>query len=229
MPYVPHMRLTVRGVFMGPAAPVEEWQWGVNLQGIQGDPGTVQATDLASAVDAVTDLWSAPTLGMSNLVRVREVKLAPIGAAGKYTSDPLIANVDIPGGLASPPTYPPQVALVVSLMTPRRGPSGRGRVYLPSPNFAIGSDWRMPQARCDDIAAAFGNFVRDLARTGGDTPFPTDALYTVIVASTKGENNPVNAVRVGQALDTVRSRRRGLVENYRVNDTTTNVTPLPGR
>lgn len=228
MPYVPHMRATFRGQFMGPQGPVEDWQFGLALKGIVGDPGTVQQGDLDSVVDAISGLWGNTDMGLSDRVPVKEVKVAPIGADGKYTSGPLIASVNIPGGIASPPTFPPQVALVISLMTATRGSSGRGRVYLPAPNFPIGADWRIPTSHTTAQAVAFAQFIKDLASTGEPTPFPTDALYTVCVASSKGLLSPVSGVRVGQALDTMRSRRRSLVENYVASDSVTNVVPLPG-
>jgi hypothetical protein len=215
MPFQPHIRLTFRGAFTTPAV-IEEFSFGVNCAPIQGTPNAPNQAMLDSAVDAVGQYWARPALQMPTGRPIREVKVAAIGVDGKYTSDPMIAAVNLPGG-ASEPQYlaPPQVALVVSLNTGRRGPTGRGRWYLPCPSYRFLDDLVLSTPLAQAVANESAAFLKDLETTFQDEI--VGGLLVPVVASSKGYNTVVTSVRVGRVTDTMRSRRTSLPEQYGAN------------
>ena len=210
MAYAPHQRLTLVGT-LGPAsAPVENFSLRVCLSNANGIGRDAQ--DLFDDYVAdTTAFWGRGTTGISQFAILREIKLAKIGEDGKYTSDPRIASVTVPGfATGSAPLHPYQVALAVSLGTNRRGPRGKGRFYLPCPQVSMTADGLIPSAERDFIETSVAEWITDL--NNHPSVDVTDA--EVVVASSFGFNSKVTSVRVGRVLDTVRSRRRNLDEAY---------------
>ncbi len=212
--FINHLRLTLSGEFQGHsnAAVYERFSFRVNMS----DPGDVSssrfsADGLADVVADCTAFFGSPGAAISADCRLREVKWAKIGPNGLYRADPLIAAVNTPGGGGPGLRYPPQIALAVSLQSATRGPRGKGRFYLPGPSLAFDPSDAL-------IAAAAAGGVRDAATAwlnnlnawpGIDANDPK-----VTIASTSGINSDVTGVRVGRALDTIRSRRGDLPEGY---------------
>jgi hypothetical protein len=212
MPIERHTRLTLKGDFMGTTAPVEIWQFGLKYE----TPGTGEGrslADLQTAANAVPAVWTEHLAPLHHpRIRLRGVRVSEHveGGLTRQTSDGSFAQADWVGLLnASAGTatmYPLQVAGVVSLMTPRAGSSGRGRVFLPQLRFPMGDQWRYATAAVDEVAVAFAGFLADLEPIVGAAQ----------VFSYKGFHSPVSAVRVGDVPDTQRSRREQMDEAYRV-------------
>jgi hypothetical protein len=177
-------------------------------------PGT-DAERVAQANDYFAD-WSAFVTRAASLipgaVSLTRVKVASIGPLGLYTRDswestsPAVAGTNASGGL-----MPAQTAMVASLMTSRRGPTGRGRMYLPCRSLNIGSDSRIAAADALGLAGSVATLLNALNNEPGLDPA---ADQQVVVASSKGFNTLVTGVRVGRVPDTVRSRRSQLIEEY---------------
>lgn len=217
MAYAEHIRMTALGR-LGSASG-ERFSYSLNFGTNNGAallPFT--AAGLQDAFDDcaadVVAFHGSQGAGISPPAVLEEVKFARIGTDGKYTDDPYLVNVtDTPGGSNSGFTggTPPQSALCISLTTGRRGPSGKGRFYVPM--FATQIDSAtllMPDAIRDAAQAQAATFIEALGNQPG-----IDALgLKVVVASTKGYNTVVNGVRVGRVVDTIRSRRRQLPEAY---------------
>lgn len=168
--------------------------------------------------DALTDMAADCVAFFGNLntgihgsTVLTEVKLASIGADGKYTDEPFVEAVSQAGGWTQGAVlHPYQVSLAVSLDTDRRGASGRGRIYLPTPGFALQTDSTIQTVHAEGVRDQVATLLTNLNNNAGfDT---TDT--SVVIASSKGFNSPVTSVRVGRLLDTVRSRRRSLGEKY---------------
>ena len=213
--YTPHLRVTASGTFQnGPTGPVlERWTWRLNLS----DPLAGNATSFSQARcdDYAADI-SAFHARIETLIysfcRLTEVKLARIGANGKYTENSFLKVVDIPGGLGNQMTRPPQVALAVSLGSATRGPRGQGRFYLPGPAATLGTDLTITAGDQESIRTSIDTLFQNLHNTPlvdtlGSTP-------RVTIASSKGVNSDVTFFRLGRALDTIRSRREDLKEGY---------------
>jgi hypothetical protein len=217
MPTPAHLRVTALGRL---ASSGERFSYGLNIANLTGsfqnfvqndEPMKALMDDIAADIVA---FHGDPLMTISPRAVLEEVKFANIGADGKYTTDPYIKNVpDTPGG------YPvqseisfmyPQNCLAISLSTDRRGPTGKGRFFVPMVMAGTDTDCRITQTLTTQYATraqAFLNAVNNLP--GLDT-----RDYAVVVASTKGYVSRVTGVRVGRVVDTMRSRRTSIPEDY---------------
>lgn len=211
--YASHYRLTMRGTLYGG---VENFSIGVNIAKGHGNSdaeGSIQPSQ-GTFDDLVADcqaFWAAPLLSMPSSHVLREVKLGFIGTNGLYTRNPFISPVlTTAGALTTGARQAPQVALAVTLHTAKRGPRGRGRFYLPAPGLPLGADARLSDVHRDEVRSAVVTFLDNINNEAG-----LDALdLGVTVASSYGDNSAVTGVRVGRVFDTIRSRRRSVVEDY---------------
>ncbi len=197
-----HRRLTFEGIFGTVAAPVEEWSFRLNL-GVGEGPDS-GATLLTAAANA----YSANLPGkLSAAAILRRIKFAKIGADGRYESAPIISEQNI-AGLGSPGNgMPLSTAVACSLTTGRRGPTGRGRIYLPAPMVGTLSPvGLMTPAIAQGIATSVAAFLSAINGPAG--------FGDVNIVSTKGYMTPVQGVRVGVVPDVIRSRREKLLEAY---------------
>lgn len=219
MAFAEHIRMTALGR-LGSASG-ERFSYGLNIAHVGSTPFT------ANFLTPNADVWEdfaadvrafhgSANTNLSSRAILEEVKFAVIGTDGKYKEDPVVVNVvDCPGGSVEVDNVqqlvPPQSALVISLVTARRGPTGKGRFYLPMPVVGVSADTlQISDGFRDSVASSAQTFLNNLNNQPG-----MDVLdLQVVVASTKGYNTPVTGVRVGRVLDTVRSRRRGLLEAY---------------
>jgi hypothetical protein len=209
VPYVPHTRVTFGGTFGPVATAVEQWSFRLNIN------RTASVGAPVEVANAMRDAWQTH-LGNRCRARVRltQVKVAEIGADGKYgpNGNPGIWSGDIAATGGDNTLVPNQIALAISLTTDQRGPSSRGRFFLPLPVYAADPDGRLDVASAGTIraaAAAFLNAVNVAASNG--TPL---APRKVGILSVRGTNPEVTGVRVGRVPDTMRSRRRSMLEEH---------------
>jgi hypothetical protein len=211
-----HLRLTVSGVFGTAAAPQERWSFTVNadddntatsesdFQAIGTGLATAYASNIASVMPAnvvLTETRVARILG-GNAGQ-------PQGQTATRADGSYVQAVQAwdAAGAKGAINAPPQLAVCVSLVTGRAGASGKGRFFLPMVGFAPSlTDRRLTAADCGEVANAARDFVQDVNAITG--------FGGVVVASTKGYLSPVTAVRVGRAIDTIRSRRGDIPEGY---------------
>lgn len=223
-----HWRATFLGKFSPQPtfAPFEDWQFGINFGAPDGSRGVMPTDGLgtysnvptADYTEAAEDLRldfeafiAAPGLALQNQCWGTEVKLALIGDDGKYLADPWLS-----APLASTKRgtgtllYPPQMAAAISLTTERRGPSGKGRFYVPAPSVAC-TNGRMSSTARLALAEAGAAFLRNLAQWPGVEPANS---AVPVVASSKGYLSTVTGVRVGDRFDVIRSRAGQIAEEY---------------
>lgn len=130
------------------------------------------------------------------------------------------------GGGSNKP-LPLEDTVVVSLygylpgtFVPERGRK-RGRMYLPPMDSeALTTDtprWgRLAVAAQGDLKTAAGNFFNDMqGKSVGDDPLGIGQSWELVVLSKTGSlATPVQAIRVGDVIDTQRRRRNKLPEAY---------------
>lgn len=206
-----HTLVTWRGDLVNPAggATLEQWSFG-----LRGPAGPVLAeSNLNSAATQAKTAW---TENLSSLFAVdivlRGVEVARVGVDGRYrrredgSFELGIDEGDISGTAAVAAYYPAQTALVASLSTARNGPTGKGRIFLPWVSaFGVGSDRLISVVDAQNVAGRVANFVEQVA---------TAVLGEVQVVSSKGYASKVTGVAVGRVPDTMRSRRKDLIEDY---------------
>lgn len=156
-------------------------------------------------------------LGYSSAVDLRWGKFNKIGPDGRYASATETHVLDLPApvpGLQTPAASIPQVALAVSWGTGRaRGPASRGRIYVPMPQ-------QVPQLTTGRLTAAqtakaADNWAALLQEWGDEPGIDMSGLVPSVVSSVgTGAAEPITRVRVGDVLDTMRSRRNAMEEVY---------------
>lgn len=212
-----HVRVEFRGTFGDVnRTSQEEWSWSLRHADIPeyNDPG--QMNPVAEAIVGRYQRWVSPIMP-SNAV-LRTVKISritvrpPLRDATVVRTTPsgeLVQGVHetaIPGD-TGPINAPPQLAVCVSLITPRRGATGKGRLFLPMPGLVPSLlDRRLSAQDAGQIAGNMRNLVSDLNGLLG--------FGSVSVVSSKGFVSPVTEVKVGRTVDTIRSRRNRLPEDY---------------
>lgn len=215
----------VSGIFGSVAGPAEEWSFRLMVRDyITNDQAKRQAF-----ADAIATSWATNVRPLHpntvHRTRVRVVALTDNGA-GKHKylkradgSYVLADNlVTAQGSGVSSVVLPPQVAVTASLQTAAAGARGKGRVFLPFTVHPLAAtDFRISETDALAIANGFRLFVQGINTAAGANQDTVNAVPRVCVYS--GADNvlrPVTQVKVGRALDTMRSRRGDLPEGYSI-------------
>lgn len=202
--YQPHYRLA----FGGPLCVVEQWSCRLNITSATTLPDSAEADAmLPDLVDAISTWVASSGANLSAATELSWVKFNEINALGHYVDADNSRVSEVNPAVAGYGTLkvPPQVAIVVSLRTAHaRGKAHAGRMYTPAlfcaPTSAgLGNDY-------DAIVTAATLLLNTI--NGVVTP------AGVSIISATGESNAVTRVAVGKVFDTMRTRRRGLAEEY---------------
>lgn len=202
MPYEAHTRVVMNGTLGDQVAPFEIWSMGLALDGA-GDFQTQQQADQIGTI--CQNYFSNGLAGIAPLARLREVAVSQVGVDGKQIGETLRVPMNVPGG-GNASLVPAQIAYRVSIGSGLRGRSQRGGWYVPVPTFS-------PSSTTGQIseAAAGGACEAALAFL---LSFQGNLNGRVCVPSGVAGNVPVNEVRVGRVLDTIRRRRNAIPEAY---------------
>lgn len=215
-----HFKFTVRGSFLNSP---ETWSFGFHMS---NDNSTSGNADLSNVHEDQVTAALAALFGaaeMSNKVQVDDWRCYDIGNDGKMRGNGPLLHAFAPNelkGVSSASLYPPQVAVAISTISDNRGPAKRGRFYLPGPTVALANDWRMDIAAATAYAAQATTFLKavsdsidlDLAESAygcNVSPGPP--------GSSTGTLQGIDHIEVGRALDTIRNRRKSLLEEPHVH------------
>jgi hypothetical protein len=188
----------------------ETWQFGVRCRATPV-AGVLDLDSLVNAMAAPTQtLWTNATMGFTNAARLLSLKAAYILETGKYPADVAASVYTYPAPVlgSNAGTFPlPQQTLAVSFSgnTPR-GRASKGRIYLPPQNFAITNDGRISVAAADAFEAPIVTWLTALKGTA--------QVGEILIMSKldAGKTTVINKVSIGRVVDTMRSRRRSLLE-----------------
>lgn len=219
MTYLPHWRATFKGGFRAGSSGegYEEWNTSLAI-----NPGLVRNwQDGAQAVvDDLCEDFQTLLVDLESRVSsstyFHEVRLDSIAASGRTDQEAVFAKPPIENWAGQGlPVMPPQCAVVLTLDTKTRGRSRFGRMYLPLLGVTVGADGLMGAGLATTIATAGAKFITNVGNTPG-----VDLNFAPVVASGVGTGslNEIRSIRVGRAVDTMRSRRRNLDEGYIVQD-----------
>lgn len=194
-----------------------EGNYSCNLPGIS----TFRPDDWLNdnVADAVTT-WLAATNFFPNKTQVDSIVAYGMqdGAVAEVGAGP--AKVELrfktghkPIGASSTAALPPQCSIVASWVTAVAGRHGKGRIYLPAPTTAVvTTDGGLISSTVQSgIASTTATLVADLAYSGVGADSYADMVVT---GSPWVRYSRVEAVRVGQVMDTQRRRRNQLTETY---------------
>lgn len=221
MPVPAHYLITWGGVFGSVAAPVERWQFSLKRTGIASTQNAFPTQDvLLTALTALQGSFQSRYLNKLQAgIRHTFTDIRFIGSDGKQPKDAAGAyagarrlETDGPSGASGLPRYPYQVAVVTSLNTARSGPSGKGRFFLPAPDYPLSNDGRISATDAGGLASTAKDFLGEVNAVTIEA-----GAGPVSVMSSKGYASPVTSVRVGRVLDTHRSRRSDMLEGFSPN------------
>lgn len=212
-----HHHATLFGTMFGGN---EIWTTGFAL-GVNGggDEGTAPSVAEAQAVfEAFKTMWIGTANGFNVNFKLQGCKIAHVNTEG--TSDVSLtqfynAPTDVAGGYTSN-TNPAQITAAATLQTlTTRGRGSKGRMFLPGVGFEVGTDGKLAVTQATTLANVMKTF---LDTVNASTAVPG----VVILNSAEVAGVPYKAplatkvasVKVGTVLDTQRSRRNKLVEQY---------------
>ena len=189
--------------------------WSVNpcweINGQLGAPvSPAQALTIATALGAVTvnsSLQACMAVGTRVLgYRVESRSLAGVLESQAEFTRPTPVNGN--GGTV----LPYNSAIVISLRTPGVGASSRGRLYWPATGIALqAADYRISAASAGGIATGAKTYLSAMeAAIKATLP---EANLTVWSRKTANFHD-VNAIQVGNVVDSQRRRRDALIEGY---------------
>lgn len=218
-----HMRW-ISSVFRGQLGSTEQFQFGLNWGNPGSDPDPNEAETLAFA-ETLRTQWAAnwtanqPTSSPASMFTA-QVKFVEVGATVKTQTD--ATGADGSGGnleqkfdtqwapwtvgseskgTASGFALPYEVACALTLQTDKRGPSGRGRIYLP-PFYTgvMATEGKFEATAPNVLAYMLGAFFEDVESATGHVP--------IVVSRRRIVLNEVTSVNVGYVPDAQRRRRR---------------------
>jgi hypothetical protein len=215
MTFPEHNRFVVRGQF---GTTKEIWSNVLHFTSSQTFPTQdvhPQSDWDGSAITSAVNAFYGSSLFSAN-VRTTGWRGYTIGANGRFTDQNILVNdYDTPNSAGGTNRYPPQVALALTLTADNRGPARLGRVFLPSVSTGFdGPTCEISSGGADDLLAAFKTYVEALK----DAMYPLAASGESLLNVSKigtGTLQKVTSYRCGLVLDTIRTRRNKLVENYR--------------
>lgn len=201
----------LRLVAIGSLPGGEQWTWSLSYI---GNFGPVEApTEVPQGVlDAIETFHEDTNVGLGTGVTLTAVKLNEIGTNGRYAnvSETVEYVYDTPVQAANTIQIPPQAATAVSLLTnKKRGLAHRGRFYLPRLGYSTGTDGRMDVTRQTQLATATVTMLQGIGTALGSAH-----VLGVVSDRRTGAQTAVTEIAVGRVLDTIRSRRKKLEEDY---------------
>lgn len=207
MVYIGHQRITFSGFLGSTAAHKEIWSCTLNW-GNAAPAAFLTLADVDGVAAAFRTFWGSTTAKVGSTAVLDQVKGAVVGTTGRVTGPVVYATAftPLPGGSGMAAGIPYQISNALSLRTGLRGPSNRGRIFLPQPTFNVGvvSGTIADDTALADFLATFKTFV-----VAAETH-----VLPLCVASVRGHNAPVTVIEAGRVLDTIRKRRNKLREDY---------------
>lgn len=185
----------------------------------RGPSGSTENADAGFQIDLAEDVWTfldAIKAYTYSAFKWTHVKIAPVSAAGATIGTASVYTFTTPLAPTGSALLPPQVALAVTLRANILGRRGRGRIYLPAVAQTVcTSDGLVSGPPVTGIRAAFVSLVNNLQNVPG-----TPDYIPLVTVTSPGQASGVrpSQVRMGQKLDTIRSRREQVPEVYTTTD-----------
>lgn len=202
----PFLRMVVSGTLYN----TEQFSWSLSF--IQNTVAGDVPDDVPAGIVTALQVFHQGTDRISQYAKMNSVKLNLIGTDGRYARNDTVEHEYAPpisGSVSF--AIVPQVALVVSTLTGfRRGLAHAGRFYLPLPGEGVDSTGAINPTFVLNTATAAATLIRAC-----NTALGSSWSAGVVSDIGPGAERRITAVKVGRILDTMRSRRSSLVEDYR--------------
>jgi len=209
-----HLRVVFRGIFVGTP---ETWSFGLKFSrdNTVGLDASLSDVDTPGMKDAWVTFAANTASKIPNNVKLMDVRSYIIGTDGKMEGNPEIVDVSALNLIgATALAYPPQVCVVMTHVGPDRGPARFGRAFLPTAANINGTDSRMTTTVADGIRTAYTTFVKTCSDKI-DLEVASSAVQLNISNVGAGARQTVDHHEIGLVFDTLRSRRRAMLEERR--------------
>lgn len=176
-------------------------------------PGTLSgvATDVSTWFGGTEGPTGGP--GFLTSVKLTSIKLNRVGPDGRYVDDDTMEHTyPSPISGTSGGAFPPQLATAITLRTAlSRGRGSKGRFYLPptSTMGGVGADGRISPAFALLLAGSTRTLINSL-----NTRYALIGRVGVASNIGTGRFEHVTDISCGRVVDTIRSRRSALDEDY---------------
>lgn len=162
------------------------------------------------------ETWFKTTGMISQYCDLAWVKLALIGQDGKYVTNPAVYDFATPVKGANTAAIEPQRSLAVTFETYRlRAPGRYGRIFIPMFAQSVGVDGLVTNANSVAVNTATKGLLDGLNDLFADPNNLIDQDVDAIVLSEKTTSHaPILKVKTGRVVDTIRSRRNKINEQY---------------
>lgn len=214
-----HFRFSFRGVFTNTP---EIWNFGCHFRRDVAASPDLELTSIHQdqVTAAFVTLCQGGGASMSSGIHATDWRAYKIGTDGKMQGNPLVVDVHNEAGSGGAAVrYPPQIALVVTLVSLNRGPARFGRMYLPGPAEGMSPDHRLSIQAASDYAEQVTQFLKSISNAI-DVPNEPISVAGCNVSdrpSGSGTLQEIDHVEVGRVLDTLRTRRDQLLEERHVH------------
>lgn len=214
-----HFKFTFRGIFQGTP---ETWSFGVHYARALDLGGDAGLSDIDESVvsEAITTFLAAAKV--SNAVECTDWRAYVIGTDGRMEGNGPLLHEFAPNtvkGNVSDVLHPPQCTIAVTTVATNRGPARFGRFYIPGSATGLGGDWRVPAATAQEIGGAAAAFLKRIS-DAIDLPGSTASARGVNVSDRPlggpGTMQDIDHVEVGRVYDTLRNRRKSLLEDREI-------------
>lgn len=208
---MPYSQEFLRLVVSGSLYTYERFSWSLALIPVFANDPDVPDEVPVGIIDAVTDFHTDTRMGFVQAAQLDLIKLNQIGLDGRYVNKGETVLYEFPTPVPGPTggQIPPQISLCITLGTERsRGRAHAGRFYPPTTSLGVQANGGISPTAQQGAAAAAAELVESL-----NAVLPE---YFVGVTSDLGvgAQMQVTEIRVGKVLDTMRSRRSSIPEDY---------------
>jgi hypothetical protein len=205
MPGEAYTRVSAIGVLGSVPAPYEIFSYSFAIKH-GGDALT--ALQQVAIGDAVSAFHGRQASRMAPQAVLTQVAFAHKSALGPQDQPTVRLPKATNGGLVGT-VLPPQVTVAVSLRGPLAVSPIRGRFYIPLPIITLNPNNGLgDEGHIQSLADSALQLINEVNAAGAD--------LQVGIAHKTGVA-PVTEIRVGRALDTLRSRRNAIKEDYRLS------------
>lgn len=216
MVYIPHIRMVVRGEFIGTP---EEWSYSLKFRKVNpSNPDTETGDFQKAGVEAAIAAFHGASR-FHDRVRVTGWRLYDILPTGLTDGNPRVEEYAAgtgPTGTGGNRT-PLQVSLCMTHVAANRGAARFGRAFLPGPNLVLQPDMRITDVAALAFATDYVTYVKAISNAI-DIP---GSLVSVPMVNTSnvgaGREQEIDHISCGRVPDTIRRRRRQLLEEPAVS------------
>jgi hypothetical protein len=209
-----HFRFTVRGVFVGTP---ETWSFGMHFSrdNPAGSDAQINNIDVDQVTGAIYTFFGAIDSKIPQNCEVSDWRMYVIGTNNRLEGNPLVEDVSAShikgqGTVA----YPPQIAIKVTTVGANRGPGKFGGFYLPTMMPVVSTDLRVTAQNATNLAESCSTFMKSVSnQIDLEGPLQSSAGLNISQSGPAGARQEIDHIEVGRVLDTLRNRRKSMVED----------------